>query len=117
MACLISFSSFYYFQKSLISLVAGDKETARDLIERALSDDSDQEWDGQQVFIMTLSSWLESDAGNTDLAIQRLALAERAVRRARINGVDDANIYYTECSIHALKGDPIAALSSLQTGL
>ena len=52
--------------------------------------------------------------GNTDLAEQRLVSAERAVRRARINGVDDADIYYTESSIQALRGEPDAALSSLQ---
>jgi hypothetical protein len=36
------------------------------------------------------------------------------VRRARINGVDDAFIYYTESSIHALRGRSQAALESLQ---
>ncbi len=105
---------FYYFQKGLISLVGGDERTARTLIEQAVSEDSDQGWDGQQVFITTLSSFLQYKAGNTELADQRLVSAERAVRRARINGVNDAGIYYTESSIHALRGDSQAALASLQ---
>jgi TolB-like protein/Tfp pilus assembly protein PilF len=105
---------YYYFQKSMISLVAGDRETARELIERTLSEDSDQTWDGDQIYFVTLSSALQRDAGNDELAEQRLAHAERAVRRARINGVDDAYIYYTESSIHALKGESQAALDALQ---
>ncbi len=62
----------------------------------------------------TILSALHRDAGNTVLAEQRLVSAERSVRRARINGVDDADIYYTESSIHALRGNPEAALDSLQ---
>lgn len=104
----------YYFQKGMISLVAGDKDTAMDLIEQAIGDESDQTWDRNQIFFLTLSSALKRGAGDTDIAEQRLVNAERAVRRARINGVDDAGIYYTESSIHALRGDSQAALESLQ---
>ncbi len=69
---------------------------------------------GNQLFYKTLSSVLQREAGNTELADQRLNEAERAIRRARINGVDDADIYYTESSIHALRGEPGKALESLQ---
>jgi TolB-like protein/Flp pilus assembly protein TadD len=34
--------SYYYFQKGMISLVSGDKDMARDLIERGIRDDSGQ---------------------------------------------------------------------------
>ena len=105
----------YYFQKGMISLVAGDKDTAMDLIELAIGDESDQAWDRKQIFYLTLSSALKRGAGDTDIAEQRLVNAERAVRRARINGVDDADIYYTESSIYALRGDSQAALESLQS--
>lgn len=105
---------FYYFQKSMISLMAGNRASARELIELAISDDSDQAWSGQQVLFMTFSSALQREAGNEALAEQRLASAERAVRRARINGVDDADINYTESSINALRGKSEAALESLQ---
>ena len=105
---------FYYFQKGMISLVAGDRDEARNLIEQSISDDLDQAWNDNQVFFVTMSSALQSDVGNAELAEQRLAAAERAVRRARINGVDDANINYQESSIHALRGETRAALESLQ---
>ncbi len=104
----------YYFQKSMISLVAGDKDKARTWLEEAIDEDSEQTWGGYQIYYVTLSSALLFDAGNTELAEQRLTSAERAVRRARINGADDADIYYTESSIQALRGESDAALNSLQ---
>jgi len=105
---------YYYFQKSMISLVADDRNSALELIELGLGETSDRAWDGEQIYFVTLSSVLQRDAGNAELAEQRLAQAERAMRRARINGVDDAYIYYTESSIHALKGESQAALDALQ---
>jgi len=106
---------FYYFQKSMISLAAGDKDSTMNLLEQAIDDEPEQVWSGEQIFVMTFSSALQSNAGNYELAEQRLADAERFVRRARINGVDNADIYYTESSIHALRGKSQAALESLQT--
>ncbi len=104
----------YYFQKSLIKLVSGDRDSARELLESAIDDESETNLNGQQIFYLTLSSALHFEAGNTELAESRLVSAERAVRRARLNGVDDADIYYTESSIHALRGRHQAALDSLQ---
>jgi tetratricopeptide (TPR) repeat protein len=105
---------FYYFQKGMVSLVKGDKDTARSLFENAYDEDAERTWDGNQVLYATVLCALYSDAGNADLAEKRLVSAERAVRRARLNGVDDAGIYYTESSIHALRGESEAALDSLQ---
>jgi len=105
---------YYFFQKGMISLVAGDKDDARNFFEKAMLDESDQTWNGKQVEYATILSALHFDAGNTVLAEQRLETAERSVRRARINGVDDAHIYYTESSIFALRGETGAALDSLQ---
>jgi len=105
---------FYYFQKGMISLVAGDKDAARKFFENAMGDDSDQVWNREQVTYATILSALYEDAGDAELAEKRLVSAERSVRRARINGVDDADIYYTESIIHALRGETEAALDSLQ---
>jgi len=106
--------NYYYFQKGMISFLAGDTDTATNLFERAISDDTEQSWNGDQVFFLTISAAFQSDAGNLDLAEARLLAAERAVRRARINGVDDADIHYTESSINALRGRSEAALNSLK---
>jgi TolB-like protein/Tfp pilus assembly protein PilF len=106
---------YYYFQKSLISLIGGDRESARILLEQALNDESDQSWDGDQVFFVTMSSALNGEAGYADVAEQRLSKAEQMVRRARLNGLDDAWIYYTESSIQALRGNATESLDNLQT--
>ncbi|MGD9020779.1 MAG: hypothetical protein PVF46_03215 [Lysobacterales bacterium] len=106
---------FYFFQKSMIRMIAGDLDSAGGLIELAISDEADQAWSETQVMLMTFSSALQSAVGNAELAELRLAGAERVVRRARINGVDDANINYTESSILALRGNAQAALEKLQT--
>jgi len=105
---------YYYFQKGMISLVAGDAAAATGFFENAMRDEFDQSWNGKQVMYATILSALHYKAGNTELAEQRLVSAERSVRRARINGVDDADIYYTESSIYALRGKSEAALDSLQ---
>ena len=105
---------YYYYQKGMISLVAGDTAAARGFFENAIRDEFDQSWNGKQVMYATILSALHYKAGNTELAEQRLVSAERSVRRARINGVDDADIYYTESSIYALRGKSEAALDSLQ---
>jgi TolB-like protein/Flp pilus assembly protein TadD len=105
---------YYFIQKSMISLVGGNRDVAKDLLEQAIDEEADQGWDGMRLTVITVSSALQAQAGNYELADQRLADAERAIRRARINGVDHAYIYYTESSIHALRGDSGAALASLQ---
>jgi hypothetical protein len=84
------------------------------LLENAIDEESEKTFNGKQIFYLTLSSALHSEAGNSELAESRLVSAERAVRRARLNGVDNADIYYTESSIHALRGKQQAALDSLQ---
>ena len=105
---------FYYFQKSMIRLISGDIDSAMGLIEQAIPDDTDPALSNAQVMFMTMSSALQAAAGNTELAEQRLSTAERAVHRARVNGMDDADINYTESSIHALRGNAQAALEKLQ---
>ena len=105
---------YYFVQKSLISLVRGDKVAAGDLLERAIGEDSDQAWNGMQMTILTMSSALLGESGNTELASQRLGDAERGIRRARINGLDNSGIHYMESGIYALKGNSSAALNSLQ---
>jgi len=105
---------FYYFEKGMISLFTGDEDTARGLFENAFDEDADQAWNGNQVLYATILSALYQKAGDAELAEKRLTSAERAVRRARLNGLNDADIYYTEASIHAMRGRPNQALESLQ---
>jgi hypothetical protein len=55
-----------------------------------------------------------SGLGFKTLAGKRLLIAERAVKRARLSGVDDPNIYYTEAVILVLRNEKKAALAKLR---
>ena len=108
------FQRFYYFQMGMISLVKGDLISARDNFEQAISLVDSPGFDGDQLLSLTLASFLNQRLGDSERAAQHLANAERAVRRARINGVDDAGIYYTEASIYLLRGEKDQALAALR---
>jgi len=51
--------------------------------------------------------------GNQEVAEQRLEAAERKVQRARLNGVDDTGIYYTEAVLLAMRNEQEQAMQKL----
>ncbi len=108
------FQRFYHFQMGMISVVKGDLVSARDSLELAINFDDSQSFDGDQLITLTMASFLNDRLGDSERAEQHLLSAERAVRRARINGVDDAGIYYTESSIFILRGEKELAIAALQ---
>jgi TolB-like protein/tetratricopeptide (TPR) repeat protein len=108
------FQRFYHLQMGMIHLMNKDLIPARDEFEQALNPDESQVFDGGQVTILIMASYLNDLLGDTELAEERLQTAERAVRRARINGIDHAYIYYNETSIYALRGETEKALEALQ---
>jgi tetratricopeptide (TPR) repeat protein len=109
------FQRFYHFQMGLIDAVRGDLLAAREQLELAIDPDLRAGFDGDQLFTLTMVSFLSDQLGDAERADQRLAEAERAVRRARINGIDDAGIYYTEAILHILRDETGEAIRSLQT--
>jgi TolB-like protein/Tfp pilus assembly protein PilF len=108
------FQRFYHLQLGLVYLLEGNFPSARDELEQAIDPDESQVFDGDQVLALLLTSWLNGILGEEENAERQLQSAERAVQRARINGMDHSNIYYTESSIHALRGDRERALQALQ---
>lgn len=108
------FQRFYHFQLGLIDLLNGEFQSARDRLVQAINPDETQQFDGNQMMSILLVSYLDEKLGDSDAAIEGLATAERVVRRARINGIDHAYIYYTESSIHALRGEAQQAIASLR---
>jgi TolB-like protein/Tfp pilus assembly protein PilF len=108
------FRRFYYFQIGMINAIRGDFPAARDQLEQAINPEESEVFDGDQIFTLTMVSFLNDQLGDTERAERHLVEAERAVHRARLNGIDDAGIYYTESSIHVLRGDHVNALKSLQ---
>lgn len=97
----------------IIATVREDFDSAYELFSKAISNKDNPAYSGDEIFIFTMTSLLADFAGNTEEAQQRLLEAERKVKRARLNGVDDPNIYYTEAVILTMRDDPERALEKL----
>jgi TolB-like protein/predicted Zn-dependent protease len=108
------FQRYYYFQMGMIGVVRGDLAMGRDALERAINPDESHAFDGDQLFTLTMAAHLHAKLGDAGLAERRLQEAERAVQRARLNGIDDAGIYYTQTVIHAQRGAIDQALQSFR---
>lgn len=109
------FQRFYHFQMGIVHVVQGELPAAREQFEQAIDPDMRPGFDGDQVFSLTMASFLNEQLGDEERARQRLAEAERAVQRARINGIDDAGIYYTEAILHILRDETEQAIAALQS--
>ena len=60
-----------------------------------------------------MASLASAIVGKHEEAESRLVDAERKVQRARLNGVDDPDIYYTEAVLLAMRNQPERALEKL----
>jgi TolB-like protein/Tfp pilus assembly protein PilF len=108
------FQRFYHFQMGMIYVSRGELERARDALELAVNPDESQGLDDGQLFALTMAALINDRLGNTELAEQRLSEAERLVRRARINGVDNAGIYYDLTILFAMRGEKEQAVESFR---
>jgi len=104
----------YHYHAGLISEIKNDPVQERDHLEQAINPDETKLWDNDQVFVLSTVSMLDSQLGDADLAEQRLATAERVVGHARLNGVDNGEIYYQTACLFALRGEQQRAVASLQ---
>ena len=102
------------FQLGMIALVQEDYPRAEQLLSAAISDEDNPAYSGDEIFIVTLASTASRLAGKPEEADERLLAAERKVKRARLNGVDDPGIYYTEAVLLAMKRDPEQAMQKLK---
>jgi TolB-like protein/Flp pilus assembly protein TadD len=108
------FQRYYYFQMGMINLIKGEFRNARDSLELAIQSSDNMGTDDDRMITLTLASYLNEQLGDSDRAEIHLAEAERSVRRARMNGIDDAGLHYTESSIFVMKGDKEKAIASLR---
>lgn len=104
----------YHYHAALISDIRGEPVQERNHLELAINSDETQLYNNSQIFILSTVSLLHSALGNTELAEQRLSTAERVVGHARLNGMDDAEIYYDVACLFALRGEKQRALQSLR---
>ena len=109
-----SFQRYYHQQMGLIRLVARDLPAALVEFEQAINPEEDGAFKGDQLFSLTAAAFLHDIVGDPDLARERLAQAERALNRARVNGLDNPDIYYNESVIDVLREDYEGAVEALQ---
>jgi TolB-like protein/DNA-binding winged helix-turn-helix (wHTH) protein/tetratricopeptide (TPR) repeat protein len=104
----------YHQETGKLFLAKGDFQQARDHLEKALNPDETQLYDDNQLSILTLTSLLNKGLGDANQAEKRLQMAERVAGHARVNGTEDAGIYYSVACIFALRGENERALQALQ---
>jgi TolB-like protein/Flp pilus assembly protein TadD len=104
----------FSYQLGLIALARGDYAGARDLLVSAISDEDDPAYSGDEVMIVTMAAWATAELGEVEEAAGMLEKAERKIKRARLNGVDDPNIYYSEAVLFTMRSEPARAIEKLK---
>ena len=104
----------FNFQLGLIAMISGDNARARDLLVSAISEEDGKAWSGDEIMVATMAALASENLGDMDYAAELLADAEQKIRRARLNGVDDAGIYYNEAILLAMRSKPDRAMEKLQ---
>ena len=102
------------FQLGMLAMIRGDFASARELLVSAVSEEDSPAWSGDEIMVLTLAALALEETGESEQASSLLGDAERMIRRARLNGVDDPNIYYSEGIVLTLRNDLDGALQKLQ---
>ena len=104
----------FNFQLGMLAMIREDFASARELLVSAVSEEDNPAWSGDEIMVLTLASLALEQTGEPEQASSLLGDAERMIRRARLNGVDDPNIYYSEGIVLTLRDDLDGALQKLQ---
>jgi TolB-like protein/Flp pilus assembly protein TadD len=104
----------FNFQLGMIALVKGDYANARRLLTAAIDDSENPAYNGEQVMAVTLAALATDLIGDSEGAAELLRNAERKIQRGRLNGVDHADIYYSEAVILTMRDESDPALEKLQ---
>jgi len=101
-------------QLGMLAMIRKDFSAAREHLVAAVSEEDNPAWGGDEIWALTLASLALEQTGDEEQAESLLTDAERIIRRARLNGVDDPNIYYAEGVLLTLRENHDAALQKLQ---
>ena len=101
-------------QLGMIALMSEDYATALMLLTSAMGDGDELAWSGDEIKIVTMASLASERLGQVDEAVVLLDSAERKIKRARLNGVDDPDIYYSEAVLLIMRNDSEKGLEKLQ---
>jgi TolB-like protein/Flp pilus assembly protein TadD len=104
----------FHWQLGLIALEREDYAGARELLLAAISDEDEAAYSGNEVMIVTLAALATERLGESAEAAVLLEKAERKIKRARLNGVDDPGIYYSEAVLLTMRSEPAGAMEKLR---
>jgi TolB-like protein/Flp pilus assembly protein TadD len=104
----------FQWQLGMIAMEREDYAGARELLLAAISDEDEAAYSGDEVMIITLAALATEQLGESAEAAVLLEKAERKIKRARLNGVDDPNIYYSEAVLLTLRSEPAGAMEKLR---
>ena len=85
-----------------------------ELLNAAISGEGKPAYSMDELLMLTMASMATQKIGNDLEAEELLLSAERKVQRARLNGVDNPGIYYSEAVLLAMRNDQELAMSKLQ---
>jgi Flp pilus assembly protein TadD len=102
------------FQMGVLALLSGEYDTALDYLLASINDEENPAWSGAEIEKLTLASLTLGYKGEAERAQEFLARADRLISRARLNGVDNWSIYYSEGVLLTLRGDTDRAIEKLQ---
>jgi tetratricopeptide (TPR) repeat protein len=104
----------FNFQLGMIAMVRADYPEARRLLMAAIREDEQAAYNDDEVTAVTLASLASRELGDTEEAQGLLESAERRIRRGRLNGVDNPDIYYNEAIVLTMHSEPAKALEKLR---
>jgi len=102
------------FQLGMIALIKGEYQRAHDLLISSINEEGDAAYSGNQLKVITLAALASEYLGASEEASGLLQDAERIIKRARLNGVDDQNIYYNEAILLTMRSEPARAIEKLR---
>jgi TolB-like protein/Flp pilus assembly protein TadD len=104
----------FNFELGLVALIQGDYASARQLLTAAIREDDEPTYNEDEITVITLAALAAELVGDHEQARSLLDQAERKVRRGRLNGVDDANVYYFEAVLLTMRNEPDKGLEKLK---
>ncbi len=102
------------FQLGMIAMVRGDHARARDLFTSAMSEEDDPAYSGDEIMTVTMAALETELLGDSQTATALLDMVERKIKRARLNGVDNQDIYYNEAVLLTMRHEPDKAMQKLR---
>jgi TolB-like protein/Flp pilus assembly protein TadD len=104
----------FNFQLGMIALTRGEYPRARQLLVSAISDEDDPAYSGDGIAVVMMAALATEKVGESEEAASLLEQAERKIKRARLNGVDDPSIYYSEAVLLSMRSEPAGAMEKLR---